>query len=765
MSRREDPGLLRGATPFVRDLPHDDCLHLAFVRSIAAHGHLRSVEVAEALAAPGVVAVLTAADLNLPPFRFFDPIPEALARPLLAEGRVRFVGELVAVVAATTPAQAVDAAELVEVVVDPLPAVVDPRTAADAPPLFDGAGSNVVMQYDRGRIDDLFELASHVETGRYPNQRLCSAPMEPSGVIARPTADGGLDVWATGQGPHVIRHELSKALGLDEALIRVRSVAVGGGFGGRHSAPVEVLVTAAVARHLGRPVRWDETRTENLASMPHGRAQDHEVSIGFDDDGRIVGLRVHNLADCGAYPHFGPLMPFMSRKLAPGPYRVPRVDYAWTAVATTANPVGPYRGAGQPEVTNGLERTLDNAARALGLDPLELRRRNLLRPDELGVPTVGGLTYDSGDYTAALDRAAELIAHDGAAGYEALRARQSELRAAGGPVLLGIGFACYVSYVDTSPEHASVTVDADGSIGVRCGTFSHGQSHATTIGDVVAAELGVAREAVTYVDGDSDATPTGGGTGGSRSAQMGGGAALLAARAVVERAKAIAATLLEANPDDLVLMASEPGPDGVGDSAAGGRPAGIGVAGVPASVVGWDRLAAAAEAEGRPLSEAVDHKMEGGGSHPSGTHASVVEVDTETGQVRLVCHVAVDDCGTVLNRPVVEGQQHGGAAAGIGQALFEAFTYDESGNPRTVTFADYLLPSAAELPSFVTATMDIPSPVSPTGAKGIGENGAIVAPTAVQNAVVDALAHLGVSHVDLPLTPERVWRAANGPRS
>ena len=753
MERREDPGLVRGETAFVRDLPHADCLHLAFVRSIEAHGDLRRIDTAAATAQPGVAAVITAADLGLPPFRFFDPIPEPFARPLLATDRVRFVGEPVAVVAADTPAHAVDAAETVEVEIAPRPAVVDPRAAADAPALFEGAESNVVMRYDKGRIDDLFELAAHVETGRYPNQRLCSAPMEPSGVIARPTAEGGLDVWATGQGPHVIRHELAKALDLDESLIRVRSVAVGGGFGGRHSAPVEVLVTAAVARHLGRPVLWDETRTENLASMPHGRAQDHTVSIGFDDDGRIVGLRVHNLADCGAYPHFGPLMPFMSRKLAPGPYRVPRVDYAWTAVATTANPVGPYRGAGQPEVTNGLERTLDNAARALGLDPLELRRRNLLRPDELGVPTVGGLTYDSGDYAAALDRAAELIAHDGAVGYQALRTRQAERRAAGGSTLIGIGFACYVSYVDTSPEHASVTVEADGSIGVRCGTFSHGQSHATTIGDVVAAELGVARHAVRYLDGDSDATPTGGGTGGSRSAQMGGGAALLAARAVVERARAIAATLLEANPDDLVLMA---------EGTTAGHPAGIGVAGVPTSVVGWGRLAAAAEAESRPLTEAVDHKMEGGGSHPSGTHASVVEVDTETGQVRLVAHVAVDDCGTVLNRTVVEGQQHGGAAAGISQALFEAFTYDPDGTPRTVTFADYLLPSAAELPSFVTATMDIPSPVSPTGAKGIGENGAIVAPTAVQNAVVDALAHLGVTHVDLPLTPERVWRAANG---
>lgn len=740
-TRREDPGLVRGETAFVRDLPHGDCQHLVFVRSITAHGDIAGIHTSDAAAMPGVSAVLTAADLALAPFRFYDPIPEAFARPLLATDRVRFVGEPVAVVVAASAAQAVDAAEAVMVEIVERPPQVEAREAADAPPLFDAAGSNVVMSYDKGRIDDLFALAAHVETGRYPNQRLCSAPMEASGAIVRPNAGGGLDVWATGQGPHVIRHELSRALGLSEESIRVRSAAVGGGFGGRHSAPVEVILTAAVARHLGRAVQWDETRSENLATMVHGRAQDHTVELGFDDDGRIVGLRVHNLADCGAYPHFGPLMPFMSRKLSPGPYRVPRVDYAWTAVATTTNPVGPYRGAGQPEVTNGLERTIENAARSLGVDPLELRRRNLLRPDELGRPGVTNLTYDSGDYVGALDRAAELV------GYAGVRERQRQLRTAGSPIEVGVGFACYVSSVDTSPEHAQVGVEADGTVGVRCGTFSHGQSHASTITALVAGELAVEPDQVAYLDGDTEATPRGGGTGGSRSAQMAGGAAVTAARAVVERARRLAATVLEANPADLVLMA-----------ATRDRPAGIGVAGVPASVVDWGRLAAAADEEGRPLVESVDHRSDGA-SHPSGTHASVVEVDTDTGQVTLVAHVAVDDCGTVLNRAVVEGQQHGGSAAGIAQALFESFVYDPAGNPRTVTLADYLMPSAADLPSFLTATMDIPSPVSVTGAKGIGENGAIAAPTSVQNAVVDALATRGVTHVDLPVTPERVWRA------
>jgi aerobic carbon-monoxide dehydrogenase large subunit len=746
VSRREDPGLLRGETVFVRDLPFDDCHHLAFVRSITAHGELVAIGTSAAAVMPGVSAVLTGADLGLAPFRFYDPIPEAFARPLLAADRVRMVGEPVAVVVAASAAEAIDAAEAVEVSISPLPPLIEPDEALKGPPLFAGTDSNVVMSYDRGRIEDLFELASHVEMGRYPNQRLCSAPLEPTGVIVRPTDDGGLDLWATGQGPHVIRHELAQALGLAPEQVRVRSAAVGGGFGGRHSVPIEVIIVAAVARHLQRAIRWDESRSENLATMVHGRAQDHAVAIGFDDEGHIVGLRVHNLADCGAYPHFGPLMPFMSRKLSPGPYRVPRVDYSWTAVATNTNPVGPYRGAGQPEVTNGLERTMENAARALGLDPIELRRRNLLRPDELGQPTVTNLTYDSGHYAAALDRAAELI------DYPSVRADQLRRRQANETVQIGVGFACYVSAVDVSPELAEVGVDAEGGIGVRCGTFSHGQSHATTIGALVAAELGVAADSVAYFDSDTDATPRGGGTGGSRSAQMAGGAALLAARAVVERARNLAATLLEASPADLVVMA-----------ATAERPAGIGVAGVPTSVLDWGRLAAAAQAEGQPLSEALDYHSDGA-SHPSGTHASVVEVDTETGQIRLVAHAAVDDCGTVLNRPVVEGQQHGGSAAGIGQALFESFVYDPDGNPRTVSFADYLIPSAAELPSFLTATMDIPSPVSVTGAKGIGENGAIAAPTSVQNAVVDALARFGVSHVDLPVSPERVWQALSEAR-
>ena len=764
--RVEDDGFLRGTTRFLRDLPVEEgCLHAAFVRSTVAHGRLLAVEVAAARRRPGVVAVLTARDLDLSPFRPFAAVPERFGRPPLALDRVRFVGEPVALVVADTAAHAVDAVEEVLIDVDPLPAVVgaDAALAPDAPHLFpaaspggatdadtdgdtDGAAGgdgstddNVVIHYDRGRIADLFDAAAVVVEGRFPNQRLASAPLEPNACMVRPAGDR-LDVWTTCQGVQVARHELAEALGLEEAAVRVRAAAVGGGFGGRHSIPVELVVVAAAARHLGRTLRWEETRTENLLTMVHGRAQCHELAVGFDDDGRIVGLRVRNLADCGAYPHFGPVMPFISRKLACGPYRIPRVDYEWLAYATTTNPIGPYRGAGQPEVTNGLERIMDLAAVRLGLDPVELRRRNLLAADELPHTTPTGLTYDSGDYPRALARACELV------DYEGVRAEQVARRTAGGHLVLGVGVACYVSSTDGRTEFGAVDVDPDdGRLTVRCGTLSHGQSHATTIAGLVADRLGVDAADVRYVDADTDLVPRGEGTGGSRSAQMAGSAALGAATAVLDAARPLAAARLEADPADIVVMA-----------ASSGRPAGLGVAGVPSSVVGWADLARAAGSDG--LGAELDLRLDGT-AYSSGTHVSVVEVDTETGSVQLLRHVAVDDCGTVLNPMVVAGQQHGGIAAGVGQALFEDVHYDALGTPRATSFADYLLASAAELPSFTTETLGIPTPVAPNGAKGIGENGAVVAPSSVQNAVIDALAHLGVRHLDLPVTPESVWAA------
>jgi len=746
--RREDAGLITGTTPFLADLPATDCLAVAFVRSQVAHAVLRGIDVDEARGAPGVVAVLTAADLDLAPYRFFDQIPAPFARPPLATDRVRFAGELLAVVIAETDAEAVDAAELVVADLEPLPAVVGAEASLGdgATVLFPEHGSNVVLSYERPPVDGLFDAAVVVE-GRFPNQRLASAPLEPDGIVVRPAGDR-LDVWATCQGVHLTRRDLARGLGVDESTIRVRAAAVGGGFGGRHSAPIEFVVVAAAARRLGRALRWVSTRSENLLSMVHGRAQTHEVSAGFDDDGLLVALRVHNLADCGAYPHFGPLMPFMGRKLACGPYRVPVVDYRWTAYATTTNPVGAYRGAGQPEVTNGLERIMDLAAVRLGLDPVEVRRRNLLGPDDLPHTTVTGLTYDSGDYPAALRRATELV------GWERYRTEQAERRARGDARQLGLGVACYVSATSGRTEFGAVSVDGAGEVTVRTGTFSHGQSHATVVSGVVASVLGVDPDRVRYVDADTDAVPHGQGTGGSRSAQMAGGAALRAAHQVLDRARALAARQLEASPDDIVVVPAAP-------ATAGGRPGvgGLAVAGVPASLLTWPELARLAETdEAGPLAVELDLDLDGS-AFSSGTHASVVEVDVETGAVRLLAHVAVDDCGTVLDAGVVAGQQHGGSVAGIGQALFEDVVVDADGTPRSVTFADYLIPSAAEVPPIVTATMDIPTPIAPNGAKGIGENGAVAAPSSVQSAVVDALRPYGVTHLDLPVTPERIWRA------
>jgi carbon-monoxide dehydrogenase large subunit len=700
---------------------------------------LRGVDVSAAVAAPGVVAVVTAADLALAPFKPFEVVPAAFARPPLATDRVRFVGEPIALVVADSAALAVDAAELVSVEIEALPAVVGPDAAlaAGAPVLFPEAGSNVVIHYDRGRVADLFDDAAHVVEGRFPNQRLASAPMEPSAIVVR--LDGGrLDVWATCQGVHVARHELASALGVEEDRIRVRAAAVGGGFGGRHAVPIEFVVVAAATRHLGRALRWDETRTENLLTMVHGRAQCHEVAMGFDDDGRLTALRVRNLADCGICIHAGAEAGVLE---VGGGALAARLGHRHRVVAVVATRA--------PAVPRGVNGERDAAVGALegvaalaaehggGVAAAVEQHQYLLTPGELPHTTVTKVTYDSGDYPAALERAAELIDWPGAREQSrpprpvrpvAARCRDGLLR------------------VDHRWPHRV----RRGRCGcgrrhgpVRCGTLSHGQSHATTIGAAVAAELGVALEAIRYVDRDTDLVP-GAGHGRVASAQMAGGAALAAAPGD-RPARALAAERLEAKVDDIVVM-----------QAGDGRPGGLGVAGVPTSVLGWAELARAAGPEG--LGAEIDFTLEGA-AFSSGAHASLVEVDVETGAVRLLRHVAVDDCGTVLNPAVVAGQQHGGSAAGIGQALFEEISYDPSGTPRATTFADYLLPSAAELPWFETDTLDIPTPIAPNGAKGIGENGAIAAPTSVQNAVVDALSHLGVRHLDLPLTPEAVWRA------
>jgi carbon-monoxide dehydrogenase large subunit len=498
-------------------------------------------------------------------------------------------------------------------------------------------------------------------------------------------------------------------------------------------------VAVAVARRLGRPVKWVESRSENLVAMPHGRGQVQYIELGLRRDGSIVGLRCRVIGDGGAYAGFGGALAGWTTKLmAQGPYRIPRIGYDVATVATNTTPMGAFRGAGRPEATAFLERVLDMAADELGLDPVEIRRRNFLPADGFPYQTLMGATYDSGDYDAALTEALRLV------GYDALRAQQEERRRRGDRLLLGVGVAAYVEVTagGNSQEWGSVEVQPDGTVTVKVGTSAHGQGHATAFAMLVADRLGVPMEAVRFVQADTALVPTGGGTGGSRSLQLGGSAVAGAADAVLAAGRALAAQLLEASEGDIVV-------------SDGGR---LGVAGVPARALSWAELATEGEKQGTPLLAEHDFAQPGA-TFPFGAHVAVVEVDCETGLVRPVRHVAVDDCGRVLNPLLVEGQQHGGIAQGIGQALWEAIAYDGDGNPLTATLADYGMPSAAELPSFETAGTETPTPLNPLGAKGIGESGTVGSMPAVQNAVVDALSHLGVRHIDTPLTPERVWRA------
>ena len=753
--RVEDPDILLGQANFVDDLDIEGALHLVFVRSTLAHAEIRSVDAAEAAAMPGVAAVFSSADLDVPVAPGLMVVNSAFARPPLARDKVRFVGDIVAVVAAESRAAAVDAAEYVVVDYEPLPAVVDAEAATEpgAPLQFEGLGTNVAAG-SRGD-DDPLAGADVVVRGRFENQRMAVAPLEGNAIAVVPgdatTGHGGhghdLTVYVATQMPHGWRNQLVEMFGLDPARLRVVAPHVGGAFGGKAGVAPEHAVAVAVALRLGRPTKWVESRSENLVAMPHGRGQVQYVELGLQRDGTIVGLRARVIGDGGAYAGFGGgLAGWTTKLMAQGPYRIPRIGYDVATVVTNTTPMGAFRGAGRPEAAAFLERILDMAADELGLDPAEIRRRNFLSPDGFPHQTVMGATYDSGDYDAALSEALRL------AGYDALRAEQEERRRRGDRVLLGIGLAAYVEVTagGNGQEWGSVEVRTDGTVTVKAGTSAHGQGHATSFAMLVADRLRVPLDAIRFVQSDTAVVPTGGGTGGSRSLQLGGSAVAGAAEAVVAAGRALAASLLEASEGDIVLDDD-------------GR---LGVAGVPARALSWADLAAAGEKQGIPLLAEQDF-AQAGATFPFGAHVAVVEVDTETGLVRPVRHVAVDDCGRVLNPLLVTGQQHGGIAQGIGQALFEAVTCDPDGNPLTATLADYLMPSAAELPSFEASGTETPTPLNPLGAKGIGESGTVGSMPAVQNAVIDALSHLGVRHIDTPLTPERVWRAlrtaAEGP--
>jgi carbon-monoxide dehydrogenase large subunit len=744
MRRREDPPLLTGAARYTDDLVVPGALQAAFVRAPLAHGRILAVETAAATVMPAVVGVFTAADLALPKLPA-GSAPAAFARPVLAEGTVRFLGEPVAVVVAESRARALDAVDAVAVDYEPLAVVVDPLAAIDAaaPLLFPEAGSNLARQRAWPKRSTALEGAEVVVTARFVNQRLAAVPLEPNAALAVPDPQrDALTLYVPCQAPFLIRDTVAEMLGLPADRVRVVTPAVGGGFGARIATAPEQVAVAALARRLGRPVRYAESRSESMVAMTHGRAQVQEVELGATRDGTLTGLRARLVGDGGAYPGEAAYLPGSTRLMASGVYRIPRIEVATACVVTNTTPVAAYRGAGRPEATAMLERAVDLLAGELGMDPAALRRRNLIRADEFPHETATKVRYDSGDYPAALERVLE------AAGYPALRAEQAERRRRGDRRQLGVGLSVYVEVTGFGSEYGAVAVDPDGRVTVRTGTSPHGQGHETAFTQLVAGTLGVAPEVVTVVHSDTALVPRGEGTMASRSLQVGGSAVLQAAEQVLDKARALAAHLLEAQVDDVAVFRGE----------------GLGVAGAPGTVVPWQELAAAAaDPARRPggmapgLDAAADFKLPDA-TYPFGAHLAVCEVDVETGRARLLRHLAVDDSGRIHNPSLAEGQVHGGVAQGVAQALYEEVRYDQQGNCLTGSLVSYAMPSAADLPAFETLRTETPSPLNPLGAKGIGESGAIGATPAVQNAVVDALRHLGVTHVDMPLTPERVWR-------
>ncbi len=751
--RLEDHELLLGRAVFTEDLPVAGLLHARMVRSTCAHAQILCIETADARNAPGVVGVYTAKDLRLPKLSFAipgAPISDDFGRPPMADDAVRFVGEIVAIVVAASPAQAADAAELVMVDYEQLPVVVgiEEALAPSAVPVFSAAGGNIVAEvpFESGvrPESDLVTIRQRVV-----NHRVAVAPMEGEAILVVPGEPDGLRIHAATQTPHSLRDGVAVMFDLSPDSVYVATPAVGGGFGGKIRVSAEYAITVAAALRCGRPLRWVQQRDENLTSM-HGRDHLFDIEVEASASGDLRSIRVDCFTNVGAYPGFGCFIPLTARGVASGPYDPDYLSFNIHYVTTHTAPTGAFRGAGRPEATDILERAADMLAVRLGIDPAEIRRRNLIQKGRFPFRSLTGVTYDSGDYLMVLDRALEL------AGYSELRTEQLARRRAGDSRYMGIGLSTFVELsgagAGLSGEYASVEVLPDGNVSVGVGTAAHGQGHRTVFTDLVCELLGVDRSVVRFVDGDTRLVARGVGTGGSRSAQLGGSAVVIAAEAVLDKGRILAAHLLEAAVEDIEVFPGK----------------GLGVRGTPRSALSWGTLAGMASEEAclplgmKPgLFADPGFEMDTSGTAPFGCHVAVVEVDAETGRVDLERFVAVDDCGVLLNERLAEGQVHGGVFAGISQALFEVVAYDDDGNPVTSSFADYRMPSAADVPSYESTFTCTPSPRNPLGAKGIGEAGTTGSLAAVHNAVVDAVAHLGVTHIDLPLSPERVWRAIN----
>src|SRR3954462_9473865 len=769
--REEDARLITGRTTWTDNMTLPGMLHLAVVRSPVAHAKITSVDLSAAQQAPNVVAVFSGRDFaeeqgSIPCAWPVTPDMVNPGHPSIAVDEVNHVGEAVAIIVARSKTAAQDAVELVDIDYDVLPPVLDMEEAVKdgADLVHDQLSSNTSYHFvfDAGEVgtgadtDRAFADADVVGSRRLVNQRLIPAFMEPRSVVVQPQGEN-FTMWSATQIPHVLRVMLAMVAGIPEHKIRVIAPDVGGGFGGKLQVNPEEILALPVARRLGRPVKWTETRGESLMAAPPGRDQVQFIDIAADREGNVKGLRCRILADMGAYLRLiTPGVPVLGAFMFPGIYKFPAYRFECDGVFTNKVPTDAYRGAGRPEATFAVERIMDELAVELGMDPLELRRKNWINAEEFPFTTVAGLQYDSGDYAQATQQALELI------GYDELRAEQQRRRESGDPVQLGIGFSTFTEMCGLAPsrvlgslaygaggwEYASIRMLPTGKVEVVTGSTPHGQGHETAWSQLVADQLGVPFEDIEVLHGDTSVSPRGLDTYGSRSLVVGGTAVVKAAEKVVAKARTVAAHMLEADEDDLEFTNGT-----------------FSVKGTPGSGVGIQEIALAVFAA-HDYPEDIEPTIDAEAtfdpvnfSFPHGTHICAMEVDTETGFVKIRKYASVDDVGTIVNPLIVEGQMHGGLAQGIAQALYEEAIYDADGNLTTGTFVDYLLPSAADLPHFDTGNTVHEAPGNPIGAKGVGEAGCIASTPAVVNAVLDAVRHLGVSDILMPLTPERVWRA------
>jgi carbon-monoxide dehydrogenase large subunit len=772
--RKEDAPLLTGESRYIADLDVPGALHLELVRSPYAHARIRSIDTSAAAAMPGVVAVFTGADLVdewAAPMPCAWPVTDDMKNPNhrpLAVDKVCYAGDGVAVVVANTAYEARDAAGEVIVDYEPLPVVVDLEDArSDRVVIHDDLGTNTSYTWtlipDPAAVEAAFASATHTVHERYMQQRLIPAAMEPRGVCVVPQPFAAeYTIYSSTQIPHILKVMLGITCGLPEHKLRVIAPAVGGGFGSKLNVYAEEVLALALAKRLKRPVRWIEDRSENSQATVHGRGQIQDIELAADASGKVTAVRVHLLADMGAYLQLvTPGIPLLGAFLYHGAYDIPAYSFTCTSVFTTKTPTDAYRGAGRPEATYAIERAMDALAARVGVDPAELRRRNFIARDKFPYNSAAGLMFDSGDYEPALDRALELV------GYDRLRQEQRDRREAGSTKHLGLGLSTYVEMCGLAPsrvlaslkysaggwEAATVRVLPTGRVQVVTGTTPHGQGHETCWSMIVADKLGMSVDDIDVLHSDTAVSPSGMDTYGSRSLAVGGTAVFLATQGVLEKARAIAAHQFEAAEADVEFAE--------GAFFVRGTPSTT----TPLAAVAFEAFTA------HDLPDEMEPGLTASVSwdppnftFPFGTHICVVEVDEETGEVDILRYIAVDDCGNQINPLIVEGQVHGGIVQGIAQALFEDAVYDEDANLKTTTLTDYLVPSAAEFPNFELDYTVTPSPTNPMGVKGIGEAGTIAATPAVMNAVVDALSPLGVRDVPMPASPQHVWDAIRNAR-